>query len=281
VTLFLDLRAADVGGPVSGPSVLEGDGTISPLRLRIVPMREIEVRARGKNVLFATHGFNVSRQEGARSLGRLESLLPLPDSALYLAVLWPGDFWIPVVNYPFAGGPAMECGRRLAAFAQQHMGGAQSLSFASHSLGVRLVLEAAKKLPNGVRVVCLLAAAINRDCLQTEYARAAANAQQVSILASHCDDVLKIAFRIGDPLSELFHDDHKPFEKALGYNGPPTPARTPIVPPWQIPDAAKVRHTDYLPPSSANPPDPLPDPPWEDVAGFIARAFREVPQSWP
>ncbi|WP_407193244.1 hypothetical protein [Bradyrhizobium sp. STM 3566] len=39
----------------------------------------------------------------------------------------------------------------------------------------------------------------------------AKNSEHISLLASHKDLVLKLAFPIGDPLSNLLHDDHMPF----------------------------------------------------------------------
>src|SRR5579863_7031136 len=100
-------------------------------------------------------------------------------------MLWPGDAWLPVVDYPFEGSVAIDCGRKLADFCNRWCTGAQSISFLSHSLGARLVLEAVAHLGRQARAVCLMAGAINRDCLTAEYARAAANAAAISVLASH------------------------------------------------------------------------------------------------
>ena len=69
----------------------------------------------------------------------------------------------------------------------------------------------------------------------------------VSLLASHEDVVLKIAFTIGDPIADLLHDDHTPFRPALGYNGPALPASAQILAPWQIPDSEDYGHGNYMP----------------------------------
>src|SRR5262249_1877754 len=175
----------------------------------------------GKNALFATHGFNVTQSEGAASLGALDKYLNLTPPSLLVGVLWPGDSYIPIVDYPFEGDVAIDCGQRLAAFCNDCCPSAQTLSFVSHSLGARLILQAVGGLARKAQSVCLTAAAINRDCLNTEYAAAARNSQSISILSSREDYVLKIAFSVGDPFADLLHDDHTPFEMALGYAGPP------------------------------------------------------------
>jgi Alpha/beta hydrolase of unknown function (DUF900) len=277
MTYFLNFRAQGVGGPVIDPYVLEGDGTATPPALRVVPWALVPPVVGGKNLLFAAHGFNVSYQDGARSLGLLERRLALAAPDLFLGVLWPGDSWLPVVDYPFEGGVALDCGRRLASFCNGWCAGAQSLSFLSHSLGARLVLEAVTHLGREARSVCLAAGAINRDCLTAQYQDAARNSSTISILASHNDDVLKIAFSIGDPFADLLHDDHTPFTAALGYDGPPTPSPPSVRSPWQIADRENYGHHDYLPPAEVPPPPGK----WQQAADFLKRAFLGQPQTWP
>jgi hypothetical protein len=276
LSYYLNFRSQSVGGGVISPYVLEGDGGANPWGLTSVDWNRIGTLVNGKNVLFAVHGFNVSFEYGARSLGQLEPKIAPGPSDVYFGVLWPGDYWIPAVNYPFEGEVAIDCGRRLADFCKRWLNGAQSISFVSHSLGARLVLEAVKYLDGQARVVCLTAAAINQDCLSTQYAGATAKSSAVSILASHNDWVLGVAYRVGDPIAEILNDDHTPFQPALGYDGPPTPAHTPICPPWQIPDGADYGHHDYLPPGDGTVNDR-----WLLPAGFMARAFHRQPQTWP
>ena len=280
MALFLSVRSHDVGGPVVDPMVLQGD--VGAPGKKLVDWPAVEAMVAGKNVLFGVHGFNVSREHGMRSLGQLESYLSLTASDLFFGVLWPGDFWLPVVNYPFEGADAIDSGRRIAAACRRSFAKAQSLSFVSHSLGARVVLEAVTHLDRPARVVCLTAAAINRDCLANEYANAAANAHAIAILASRKDLVLKLAFPVGDPIADVLHEDHALFEPALGREGPPPPAPPPVVPPWQIPDSEGFDHGDYLPPS-----DHVQDPAtasrqrWWRAAGFMGRAFHAQPQTWP
>jgi hypothetical protein len=281
VTYFLNFRTRGVGGAVVDPYFLEGDGAASPPNFSVVPEALIPSIVGGKNLLFATHGFNVSYMAGACSLGLLARYLDLAAPSLFIGMLWPGDSWLPIVDYPFEGGVALDCGGRLASFCNAKCGAAQSLSFLSHSLGARLVLEAVARLDRKARSVCLAAAAINRDCLTTEYSTAAANSELISVLASHRDDVLKIAFSVGDPFADLLHDDHTPFQKALGLDGPPTPARQPIHLPWQIPDRDAYGHGDYLPPGRSTALPPPPGTKWSQAADFMKRAFFAQPQSWP
>jgi hypothetical protein len=285
MTWFINCRSQAVGGSVVDPYVLEGDGARNPPMLRALRPSELQIAASGRDVLIATHGFNVSYQAGACSLGNLQAYLASQRgwgaSDLFVGLLWPGDFWLPVVNYPFEGNPAMDCGRRVAAFCNQHLGTAQSVSFVSHSLGARVVLQAVMGLARRARNVCLLAAAVNRDCLVAEYTSAARNCQAITIRASHADDVLRLAYPLGDPIADLLHADHRLFTGALGYAGPPPPASPPVLSPWQIPDADEYRHGDYLPPSSGPLPVPLTPAKWQTAANFMLRSYRGQRPSWP
>jgi hypothetical protein len=281
MTYFLNFRTQGVGGAVIDPYLLQGDGITVPPALSVVPWASVPSIVAGKNLLFATHGFNVSYQDGACSLGLLDGFLNLASPNLFVGMLWPGDAWLPVVDYPFEGDVAIDCGGRLASFCNNWCAGAQSLSFLSHSLGARLVLEAVALLARKARSVCVTAAAINRDCLTAEYSRAAANSEMISILASHEDDVLKIAFSVGDPFADLLHDDHTPFQAALGSGGPPTPAPQPVRFPWQIPDGDDYGHHSYLPPAQAVALPPPPGTQWAQAANFMRRAFFGQPQTWP
>ena len=281
MTYFLNFRTSNVGGAVIDPQLFEGDGTANASRWSLVSPELIASRLGGKNLLFATHGFNVSQKEGACSLGLLDEYLDLTPPDLMVGMLWPGDGGIPIVDYPFEGGVAEDCGRRLAAFCNVSCATAQSVSFLSHSLGARLILEAVANLIRKANSVCLTAAAINQDCLTTQYNKAAINSERISILASREDNVLKVAFAVGDPFADLLHDDHTPFEKALGSEGPPLPAPVQVRAPWQISDRDNYGHSSYLPPST---PITLPAPPaskWLRAADFMKHAFLGQPQTWP
>jgi hypothetical protein len=281
MTFFLDFRTKSVGGAVVNPRLFEGDGTASPLALTLIANARVPAIVNGRNLLFAAHGFNVSRSKGACSLGLLDQYLALAPPNLFVGLLWPGDSWLPIVDYPFEGTVSIDCGRRLAAFCNDWCSGAQSISFVSHSLGARLVLEATTVLGRQAQSVCLTAGAINRDCLTTEYSGATGNSALISLLASRKDSVLKIAFSVGDPFADLLHDDHSLFQAALGYGGPPAPPPQPVRYPWQIPDQDGYGHGDYLPPGV---PVALPPPQnarWPRAADFVKRTFLSQPQTWP
>ena len=273
MTYFLNFRSSAIGGAVVDPYLLDGDGTADPPALAVVPWAQVPSIVNGKNILFIAHGFNVSYAAGALSLGQLEQYLALNSPSLFIGVLWPGDSWIPIVDYPFEGDVAIDCGRRLAGFCNTWCAGAQSLFFASHSLGARVVLEAMMYLDGSAGRICVTAGAINRDCFSGEYADVLRKAARISGLASHSDAVLKIAFAIGDPFADLLHDDHSPFRAALGYDGPPTPAPPQVLWPWQIPDNEGYQHGDYLPQSGKVK--------WRMVADFIKRAHLNQAQTWP
>ena len=233
-------------------------------------------------MLFGVHGFNVNMDYGTRMMARLEPRLCLTQTDIFFGVLWPGDSWLPAIDYPFEGDFAINSGNRLATFCNRRLAGARSISFVSHSLGARLVLQALTGLNCKARSVCLTAAAINQSALVEEYANAAAKASAISVLASHEDQVLMLAYPPGDAISNALHHDHPYFEPALGYDGPPS-SQSQCSPPWQIPDGDNYDHGDYHPPGDPGPIPPAnPQPPkWLAVADYISRAYRGMPQNWP
>jgi hypothetical protein len=273
VTYFLNFRSAGVGGAVIDPYLLQGDGTTNPPSLSVVPWAQVQSVLAGRNILFATHGFNVDYASGARALGRLGDYLKLPPPNLFIGMLWPGDAWIPVVDYPFEGDVAIDCGNRLAEFCNTWGAVAQSFSFASHSLGARFILEAMMSINGRIDTACIAAGAINRDCLIAEYAEVLRRVATVSLLSSHSDDVLKLAFTVGDPFAEILHDDHTPFTSALGYDGPRMPAPAQILGPWQIGDTEDYGHGNYMPSDT--------DDKWMKVADFMRMTFLRMPSPWP
>ena len=277
MTFYVNLRAGAVGGAVVDPYVIEGDGTKVPPALKYVEARTLPARVAGKDILFGVHGFNVSYGNGASELGWLDNALRLSPPELFFGVLWPGDFWLPVINYPFEGATSIDSGRRLAEFCNRWFDQARSISFLSHSLGARLVLEAITNLDRAVESVCLTAGAINHDCLTSEYALALTKITAVTTLASRNDLVLKLAFPVGDLISDVLHADHIPLRRALGYDGP-HPLAGPSVTPSQISDAAGYGHGDYLPPPSATQPV---GGKWPLVADFMACSFRKTRPAWP
>src|ERR1700730_2026977 len=161
MTLFLNFRTRSVGGAVNtNPQLYDGLGD-GPPGWSLIPPAQLRQTFAGKSVLFAVHGFNVNQSNGAVSFGLLDKYLALAAPDLFVGVLWPGGSVIPIVDYPFEGSVAIDCGTRLADFCNDVCSSAQAVSFASHSLGARLVLETVSRLKRKARVVCLTAAAIN------------------------------------------------------------------------------------------------------------------------
>ncbi len=243
MTLFVDLRATPSGGICAAEASLWDDGTAP------VTKEEFASRIRGRDVVLATHGFNVGRDAGIAALSRWSELCRLPSAALYVGVLWPGDSrFFPIIDYPFEGDEAIAGGRLLARLLNAEGAGAASLSLASHSLGARTILEALSNLDRPARRLVLMASAIEDDCLTREYAAAARNAEEIFVLASREDWVLEFAFPIGNPIGQIVMHGHPYFKAALGREGPEEPiALEQRGGAWQIPDGWDYGHLDYLP----------------------------------
>ncbi len=257
---FLNTRALPVGGGVVGSAdsitVLDQTNTIRSLG-------ELGAAISGRDVLLITHGFNVNQSDGLQSISNWGTLLDL-GNAVPIGMLWPGDSrWIHVVDYPVEGNDAMAAGNLLAAFLNKNFTSALSLSFASHSLGARVVLSTIAGLNRPARRLLVMAGAIDNTCLGGEYVNAAKSVGSISLLASRSDNVLRWAFPAGNFVSGLFSRGTPYIHEAIGREGP-SPAITPpsnLHADWQIPDAWGFDHSDYLPAAVA----PAPMPP---VAAF-------------
>jgi hypothetical protein len=279
VTLFVNLRG-NAYGAVCSPYVLEGDALTPAAEMTSVLWNAVPILARGKDVFLVTHGFNVSYENGLRSLAQLEARLALRPNELFLGVLWPGDWIVPAVNYPVEDGIASRSGQLLGQFCNQWLKQAASLSMVSHSLGARVILEAIKASARRVRRACITAGAVNDGCLAEEYAAAASNCDAFTTLSSMMDQVLSIAYPPGDLAADVLDPDHPPFQAALGRHGPRPPAPTSLRP-YQIPDVADYNHSDYYPPAVAGELDPTPGAKWPLPAAFIASVLRDRTPAWP
>jgi alpha/beta hydrolase family protein DUF900 len=277
MTIFVSLRERATAGAVVDTQVYEGFANRLELTWKDPVWLGLQVK--GKDVLLATHGFNVNQRRGVNALARLGDLLAQGPSAgreFFIGVLWPGDWWVSAINYPAEANDAVDSGRRLAIFCNKHLTLARSLSFVSHSLGARVVLEAIKGLGPRARVACITAAAADYDCLDVQCEAARENCDQIVNLASNKDRVLKYAYPAGDFLSDILGDDDSPFHRALGLRGPKRPWST-NVDPHRIPDDRDYDHGDYLPPS-----DQVAQPgKWQEASDFMIRAFRGDRQPWP
>jgi len=263
---FLNTRSLPVGG-----GVVAGAGSITVIDQTntVHSVGELAAAIGGRDVLLITHGFNVNQMDGLQKLSEWGTLLGI-GNAVPIGILWPGDSrWIHVVDYPIEGNDAMAAGNLLAVFLNKNFTSALSLSFASHSLGARLVLQTVAGLKRPVRRLLLMAGAIDNTCLSNEYANATKDVGTISILASRSDNVLKWAFPAGNFVSGLFSRGAPYIHEAIGREGPSTDVTPPsnVHADWQIPDGWGFDHSDYLPAALAPAPMPPliafpgPDPP--------------------
>jgi len=290
MTRFLDVRIAPVGGELAkSVSISQGTdianyGGLSPIQF----LSDIQ----GRHVLIGTHGYNVNREAGIASLSNWEGLLQLTPQAVFVGVLWPGDsIWAHGLDYPGEPRVANEAGQLIASFLDTNFGGAASISFVSHSLGARLVLETVSQMTLPARRMTLMAGAIDDNCLDTEFQDAAAKIGEIAVLASRNDEVLAELFPLGNFIGGIIAEGHPWWRGALGLGGPAKPWPGNFQAPFQLPDNWNFGHGNYLqidgPPVAAVPvpadvpPNgtPLPsngDRGWQEAwsAAFTSTRFR-------
>lgn len=255
---FLNTRVQSVGGPVGPVKILDADrpGYVGDLT------QEFLNAIHGREVFLGTHGFEVNQEDGVSHLTCWFDDLQI-GTALPVGILWPGDCIVPIaVDYIWEGHEAIASGNLLSAFINTVFTGVVSLGFASHSLGARVALQMIRGLKSiSVRRVVLMAGAIDNDCLTGEYKDIVSRVGEISILSSVKDDVLALAFPLGNPLQRIIDHSHPYFRSALGHKGPaqPYPSSPPLQPNWQIPQNLNFGHHDYLPGQTIpNPPYSLP-----------------------
>jgi hypothetical protein len=252
VTYFIDVRADSAGGnPVADVNDIVVRSDTQPNLISANSLDAALVQAiQGRDVLLGTHGFHVNRQDGISNLSHWNEWLNLGANGIFAGVLWPGDSrWLPFIDYPVEGDEAIKSGRLLAQYIGKNFSGAGSVSFASHSLGARVVLETVRNLPNTctVKTVTMMAGAIDDTCLSGEYKDSAARIGKISVLASDCDDVLKWAFPVGNPVAGIITRGDPYWHGALGRfgpnpgNQPSTLSGTPI-----LPDSWDFGHGSYI-----------------------------------
>lgn len=287
MSTFLDVRLNPVGGGLA-TTVAVMQGT-SLANYQSLATDELVTATQGRHVLIGTHGFNVNREDGINALTNWEALLSLPDSSAFVGILWPGDsIWAHGLDYPEEPRIANEAGKLLASFIDGHLAGAATISFASHSLGARVVLETISAMSLPVRRAILMAGAIDDNCLDKEFKAAAAKVGQISVLASKSDEVLSAAFPIGNFFAGIIAEGHPWWHAALGHCGPSRHRPAAFRPPFEIPKAWKYGHGDYLgvysplpgpiPPNTDVPPENTPEPigrGWQEAwsASFASTRF--------
>jgi pimeloyl-ACP methyl ester carboxylesterase len=250
MTLLLDLRAIPTGGFVATEVAIvdaASGAAVSPAAFKEA--------TDGRHVVLATHGFNVDGHEGRARLQAWGRLCALPHPRLLVGVLWPGDSgFLFGLDYPIEGAVALDAGRLLARFIDHALAGAATLSFVSHSLGARTVLEAVLRMQRSAETLILMAGAIEDDCLSREYRAAAAKATRIHVVASTQDAVLHYAFPIGNPVGEVVMQGHPYYRRALGRKGPNSSLA--IQAPcerWQLPENWDYGHGDYMTRSATSP----------------------------
>jgi hypothetical protein len=295
MTQFIDVRLSSVGGGLAA-SVAVFQGTTIADYTGLNPA-ELLASIQGQHVLIATHGFNVDRAAGIACLSNWESRLQLPPPSAFVGLLWPGDsVWAHGLDYPDEPKIANHAGVLVARFIDDNFVSAASISFASHSLGARVLLETVSQMTLPVRRVAIMAGAIDDNCLNTEFKGAAAKIGEISILASKKDTVLSELFPLGNFFAGILAEGHPWWHAALGHCGPVKPRPGTFRAPFEIPDNWKFVHGNYLqidqPPAPALPiptevpsnGSPLPelDPSGKPVQGwqeefsaaFVSTRFR-------
>lgn len=256
MTYFINLRSHAVGGWLDTSKEVKVQLSPAPTQDGFnqpsVDLAKFQADMRGQHVLIGTHGFNVNFADGVAALSYWGSLLHLPVPSIYVGLLWPGDsVWAHGLDYPEEPKVADETGEKLAPFLEQTLADAASISFASHSLGARVVLQTLNRMTRPLRRVTLMAGAIDDNCLNLEFQAAAKNVGEISVLASKEDAVLGLAFPLGNLLAGIIDQGHPWWRGALGRYGPTKPRPANFQAPFEIPDNWGYGHHHYL---QVNPP---------------------------
>jgi hypothetical protein len=257
MTHFLDARVNPGGPPLAKTvAVNQWDGHT----YQSMPLSTLQDDIRGKNVLIGTHGFNVNRQSGIDSLSCWDGLLDLGPNGIFVGLLWPGDsVWLHALSYPEEPRIANEAGQLIGPWVDQNLSDAATISFASHSLGARVILETISKMALPIRLCAVMAGALDDNCLNSEFQPIVSRINEVAVLASKKDAVLADAFPIGNILGGVIAAGHPWFHTALGRSGPAKPWPSCFVAPFQIPDKWNYGHHNYLEVDPAPPSIPLPE----------------------
>lgn len=261
-TYVLDLRERDVGGAVtSGHLYVDDEG---PRDADGAALPGFTALTRGREVVLLLHGYNTTRPVGWQSLTRFARFLEAAGAtALMVAVLWPGDGWAKALTYPFEGRDADDSAESLVTWIKTHVDHTARISLVAHSLGCRVAMRTAQLLAEaqgagpGVGRICLMAPAIDNDCLGREgntcYRRGTLATERLAVLASADDRVLGLAFPLGDFAQTVLFGER--WGRALGLTGvnernPDILARIEHVPLSK--PGRKIDHGDYLGVSGAN-----------------------------
>ncbi len=274
---FLDLRVLSQGGPVGDVKLTDG------VNIRETPGAYLQLQQdiAGRDIFFFTHGFENNRKQGTLKIEELDRHLLMRPAPLLIGILWPGDGLLHLgVDYIVELGEADSAGRKLGAYIDAKFGGASSISFGSHSLGARVILQAVRNITSRrVRQYFILAGAIENDALAGSFADAARKIDRISVLYSYKDTVLQKLYPAGNFLGRLLDWSTPDVKTALGRSGcmpPPVPSM--ITANLQISPLFDYKHADYLtedtvtgdfviPCPLPGPTDPVPTVPNPPVTG--------------
>jgi hypothetical protein len=185
-------------------------------------------------------------------------LLQLTAQDVFIGLLWPGDSsWAHGLDYGVEPKVADHAGMLLGPFLDGLLADAASVSFASHSLGARVVLQTAAQMQIEPRRMILMAGAIDDDCLDKEFEAVTGKTGKISVLASKKDPVLSLAFPLGNLLAGIIDQGHPWWRGALGRSGPSNPRPVNLAGPYEIPDGWDFVHGSYL---QVNPASTVPIP---------------------
>ena len=277
MTQFLDLRLQAVGGGLAATVGI--NQSLAGGVYQSLPLSDLLASVRGRHVLLVAHGFNVNRADGIASLSKWESLLQLPPASACIGLLWPGDsIWAHGRDYPEEPKIADEAGSLFAEFLDANFQDVSSISFASHSLGARVVLATISHMNLLVRRLTLMAPAIDDNCLTTEFKEAVASVGSISVLASKKDEVLSVDFPLGNFFAGIIDQGHPWWRAALGHCGPAKPLPANFQPPFEIPNDWKYEHGYYLQIDTPKPELlPLPvDVPPQDTPSPTSKGWQEA-----
>ena len=253
-----------------------------------VPWAQVSEVFRDKRVCFVIHGFNVPLSDGVRGGGPMaqefEGLgiraLKIAAADVVVPVLWPGD-GIQGWSWLNAFHTSKTAGARFSDFLISSAFQAAEVSFISHSLGARVVLETVKQTlarrPGfAFDTAVLTAAAIDDNALDDpEYAPATNGLRRIVVLSSMKDTVLQTWFTIGSAIEGALWWGYHPTTRALGRFGPafkpgsPGPAKTEW---YEVRPGIGQDHGDYLPDGNAG----LPTNGWSDKREKVGLFCQDV-----
>jgi hypothetical protein len=257
----------------------------------------------GKRVCFLVHGFNVNRDFGYTGLGAVSQEMTPHCGALSMVappadldvsgidilvpVLWAGDWYLPI-NYPFLLPDIRLTGRYFAELILSPSINPASVSFITHSMGARVVLETVQQTMAmaGIRKTpifdtCLFTAPAVSDQVfdDPDYAQAVAAVRRFVVVSSPADTTLSGAFVWGNGVEQALWPRDPGADIALGLTGPRLHKNSAALGKtqwYEIPATIGQNHSDYLPRPLAPPPPPVLPNGWFEKSINIGRLAKAV-----